>query len=89
MITAGMAETTEKNMGQPESGVLSIPNTMLAAGIPPDSDLTVEAIPGVHLIGRSEPLRTTNQPLLNLYATVGIETEEAMAAIEEGGYRDE
>lgn len=57
MITAGMAETTEKNMGQLESDILPIPNTMLeAAGIPPDSDLTVE---------------------------------EAMAAIEEGGYRNE
>ena len=73
-----------------ECEVLSIPNTMLeAAGISPDSDLTVEAIPGVLLIGEREPLKTANQPLLDLFATMGIEQEEVETAIEKGGYFDE
>ena len=80
----------EENTGLPDSGVLSIPNVMLeAAGIPPDSDLTVEAIPGVLLIGTQEPLKTANQPLLDLFAALGIEPEEVAAAIKEGGYFDE
>ena len=45
---------SEKKMtpAPPEGNVLSIPNIMLeAAGIPKDSDLTVETLPGVLLIG--------------------------------------
>ena len=60
-----------------------------AAGIPMDSDLTVEAIPGVLLIGPSEPLLTVNQPLLDLFAAIGIDPEDVVAALEEGGYFDE
>ena len=83
-------KNTEKKNNVSEQGVLSIPNTMLeAASIPPDSDLTVEAIPGVLLIGKSEPLQTTMQPLLDLFAAIGIEPEEVAAALEEGGYLDE
>lgn len=71
-------------------GVLSIPQVMLdAAGIPPDSDLTVEAIPGVLLIGEIEPLQTAVKPLLELFSAIGIEPEEVAAALEEGGYFDE
>lgn len=46
---------SEKKMtpAPPEGNVLSIPNIMLeAAGIPKDSDLTVETLPGVLLIDR-------------------------------------
>ncbi|MDD3194153.1 MAG: hypothetical protein PHE47_10020 [Oscillospiraceae bacterium] len=82
--------TAEKKNQTSEQEVLSIPNVMLeAAGIPPDSDLTVEAIPGVLLIGLTEPLRTANQPLFDLFAAIGIEPEEVMTALEEGGYFDE
>lgn len=80
----------EETMEQPDTGVLSIPNVMLeAVGIPPDSDLTVETIPGVLLIGTAEPLKTANQPLFDLLAALGIEPEEVMDALEEGGYFDE
>lgn len=81
---------TEKEQRAADYGVLSIPSPMLeAAGIPQDSSLTVEAIPGVLLIGMNEPLRTANQPLLDLFAAIGIEPEEVAAALEEGGYFDE
>lgn len=75
-------EKTEQN----ELGVLSIPQTLLdAAGIPSDSDLCVEAIPGVLLIGQTEPLRKVNQPLLDLFDAIGIEPEEVAAALRKGG----
>lgn len=69
---------------------MSIPSEILdAAGIPMDSDLTVEAIPGVLVIGPSEPLRLVNQPLLDLFAAIGIDPEDVVTALEEGGYFDE
>ena len=46
-------------------------------------------MPGVLLIGAEEPLKTANQPLFDLLAELGIEPEEVMAALEEGGYFDE
>lgn len=80
----------EKNTGQPDSAVLSIPSVMLeAAGIPADSDLTVETLPGVLLIGQDEPLKAANRPFYDLLAALGIEPEEVMDALEEGGYFDE
>lgn len=83
------AEKKTKEEGR-ELGVLSIPNAMLeAAGIPQDSDLTVETLPGVLLIGTEQPLQRANQPLFDLLAELGIEPEEVMAALEEGGYFDE
>lgn len=73
-----------------ELGVLSIPQVMLdAAGLPPDSDLTVEAVPGVLLIGVSEPLQTAVRPLMELFGAIGIEPEEVAAALEKGGYFNE
>ena len=83
---------TEKKIRESAAdyGVLSIPNPMLeAAGIPQDSDLTVEAIPGVMLIGTEEPLRTAKQPLFDLLEALGIPPEEVMSTLEEGGYFDE
>lgn len=71
-------------------GVLSVPQAMLdAAGISSDSDLTVEAIPGVLLIGESEPLQTAVKPLLELLSAIGIEPGEVAAALEKGGYFNE
>lgn len=78
---------TEKKTDQPDMGVLSIPNVMLeAAGIPQDSDLTVETLPGVLLIGIAEPLRAANKPLLDLFTSIGIEPEEVAEALEKGGF---
>ena len=80
----------EKNTGQPNSAVLSIPSVMLeAAGIPADSDLTVETLPGVLLIGQTEPLKTTSRPLYDLLAALGMNTEDVRNALKEGGYFDE
>lgn len=55
------------------------------ASIPSDSDLCVEAIPGVLLIGQTEPLRQVNKPLLDLFDAIGIEPEEVAAALRKGG----
>lgn len=80
----------EEMTEQTDCGVLSIPNVMLEeAGIPPDSDLTVETIPGVLLIGAEEPLKRASQPLLDLLEELGIPQEEVMSALEEGGYFNE
>lgn len=77
----------EKKTDQTDMGVLSIPNVMLeAAGIPQDSDLTVETLPGVLLIGTAEPLRAANKPLLDLFTSIGIEPEEVAEALEKGGF---
>ena len=86
-----MKQTEKKNReSAADYGLLSIPNSMLeAAGISPDSDLTVETIPGVLVIGTEEPLRTANQPLFDLLEALGIPPEEVMSALEEGGYFDE
>lgn len=78
---------TEKKTDQTHMGVLSIPNVMLeAAGIPQDSDLTVETLPGVLLIGTAKPLRAANKPLLDLFTSIGIEPEEVAEALEKGGF---
>lgn len=67
--------------------MLSVPNVMLeAAGIPLDSDLTVEALPGVLLIGTVEPLHMANKPLFDLFTSIGIEPEEVAEALEKGGF---
>lgn len=80
-------KNTEKKTGQSDKGVLSVPNVMLeAAGIPLDSDLTVEALPGVLLIGTMEPLRMANKPLFDLFTSIGIEPEEVAEALEKGGF---
>ena len=85
-------EQTEKKMTEDVSslGVLSIPNVMLeAADIPPDSDLVVEILPGVLLIGTEQPLWRANQPYLKLFEDLGVEAEEVTSILEKGGYFDE
>ncbi len=72
-----------------EDNVLSIPNIMLeTAGIPKDSDLAVETLPGVLLIGHEEPLWTVVQPLLELLNELGIPFDDVRQALKEGGYFD-
>ena len=82
-----MGQAEKKTQGDTARlGVLSIPNVMLeAAGIPPDSDLIVEILPGVLLIGAEQPL----WPYLKLFDDLGIEPEEVTAILEKGGYFDE
>lgn len=80
----------EKDISQADIGILSIPNVMLeTAGIPQDSDLTIEAIKGVLLIGTGSPLQKANQPFLDMLQAMGIEPEEVEAALKEGGYFNE
>lgn len=68
-------------------GNLSIPQALLdAAGIPPDSSLTVEVIPGVLLIAPVEPLKQANRPYLKLFSDLGIEPEEVNEILRKGGY---
>ena len=86
-----MGQAEKKTQGDTARlGVLSIPNVMLeAAGSPPDSDLIVEILPGVLLIGAEQPLWQANRPYLKLFDDLGIEPEEVTAILEKGGYFDE
>lgn len=66
---------------------LFIPQALLdMAGIPPDSSLTVEAIPGALLIGAEEPLKHASRPYLRLFSDLGIEPEEVSDILKKGGY---
>ena len=77
----------EKKKG---TGYLSVPASLLdAAGIPRDSDLTVETLPGVLLIGRQEPVKTAMHPILELLEELGIPFEEVRQALEDGGVYEE
>lgn len=72
-----------KKKHEMEGGVLSIPNCLLdMAGISRNGDLIIETVPGVILIGEKEPVKTVNQPLLDLFQAIGIEPEEVARAIE-------
>ncbi|MFQ9704448.1 MAG: hypothetical protein ACLR0U_25385 [Enterocloster clostridioformis] len=81
-----MGQAEKKTQGDTARlGVLSIPNVMLeAAGIPPDSDLIVEILPGVLLIGAEQPLWQANRPYLELFDDLGIEPEEGNSDSGEG-----
>ena len=80
----------ENTGGHCQTGGAFYPNVMLeAAGIPPDSDLIVEILPGVLLIGAEQPLWQANRPYLKLFDDLGIEPEEVTAILEKGGYFDE
>ena len=66
-----------KKKHETEGGVLSIPNCFLIrVGFPRNGDLIIETVPGVILIGEKEPVKTVNQPLLDLFQAIGIEPEE-------------
>ena len=86
-----MEQTEKKTQEEAVSlGMLSIPNVMLeAADIPPESDLIVEILPGVLLIGAEQPLQRANRPYLKLFDDLGIAPEEVTAILEKGGYFDE
>ena len=72
------------------TGCLSVPASMLdAAGIPRESDLTVETLPGVLLIGRQEPVKTVMHPVLELLVELGIPLEEVRQALKDGGLDEE
>ena len=45
-------------------------------GVSRNGDLIIETVPGVILIGEKEPVKTVNQPLLDLFQAIGIEPEE-------------
>ena len=81
-----MKKKNRKKKRKSEYGVLSIPNVLLAeAGIKQGQDLIIETIPGVILVGMEHPLQTANEPLLDLFAAMGITPEEVIQAMEEGG----
>ena len=81
-----MKKKNTKKKRKSEYGVLSIPNALLAeAGIKQGQDLIIETIPGVILVGMEHPLQTANEPLLALFAAMGITPEEVIQAMEEGG----
>lgn len=83
-----MREQKEKRMADGR-GILSIPSAILdAAGIPADSGLTIETIPGVVLIADAEPLRRANRPYVRLFSDLGIELEEVQEILVKGGYLD-
>ena len=70
--------------------VLSIPNTLLdAADISPDTDLVIETIPGVILIGEKAPLNTVQQPFIDLFSAMGMTPKEVADVIEKGGFNYE
>ena len=82
-----MRHKKQKRKGNKRRTVLSIPNTLLhAAEIPPDTDLVIETIPGVILIGEEAPLNTVNQPFIDLFSAIGITPKEVADVIEKGGF---
>ena len=67
--------------------VLSIPNTLLhAADISPDTNLVIETIPGVILIGEEAPLSIVQQPFIDLFSAMGLTPKEVEDVIEKGGF---
>lgn len=81
-----MKKKNTKKKRKHDYGILSIPNALLAeAGIKQGQDLVIETIPGVILVGMEHPLQTANEPLLALFAAMGITPEEVIQAMEEGG----
>ena len=78
LMAGGIAvQKKETNDRVWESGVLSIPNTLLeAAEIEERDDLMIETVPGVILIGKEDPIGIVNQPLFDLFQALGIERDE-------------
>ena len=85
-----MRHKKQKKKRSGRQSVLSIPNTLLhAADISPDTDLVIETIPGVILIGENAPLSTVQQPFLDLFSAMGMTPKEVADVIEKGGFNYE
>ena len=85
-----MRHKKQKKKRSGRQNVLSIPNTLLqAADISPDTDLVIETIPGVILIGEKAPLNTVQQPFIDLFSAMGMTPKEVADVIEKGGFNYE
>ncbi len=85
-----MRHKKQKKKENGRQNVLSIPNTLLqAADISPDTDLVIETIPGVILIGEEAPLSTVQQPFIDLFSAMGLTPKEVADVIEKGGFNYE
>lgn len=77
-----MRHKKQKRKGENRQSVLSLPNTLLsAAEIPPDTDLVIETIPGVILIGEEAPLDTVQRPFMDLFSAMGLTPKEVADVI--------
>ncbi|MBS5467687.1 MAG: hypothetical protein KHX69_02480 [Clostridium sp.] len=82
-----MRHKKQKKKGTKRQNVLSIPYSLLqAADIQPDTDLVIETIPGVILIGEEAPLSTVQQPFIDLFSAMGLTPKEVADVIEKGGF---
>ena len=82
-----MRHKKQKGKGIKRQPVLSIPNTLLqVAEISPDTDLVIETIPGIILIGEEAPLNTVQQPFIDLFSAMGLTPKEVADVMEKGGF---
>lgn len=85
-----MRHKKQKKKENGRQNVLSIPNALLqAADISSDTDLVIETIPGVILIGEEAPLSTVQQPFIDLFSLMGLTPKEVADVIEKGGFNYE
>lgn len=85
-----MRHKKQKKKENGRQNVLSIPNALLqAADISSDTDLVIETIPGVILIGEEAPLSTVQQPFIDLLSSMGLTPKEVADVIEKGGFNYE
>lgn len=85
-----MRHKKQKKKENGRQNVLSIPNTLLqVADISLDTDLVIETIPGVILIGEEAPLSTVQQPFIDLFSAMGLTPKEVADVIEKGGFNYE
>lgn len=85
-----MRHKKQKKKENGRQNVLSIPNALLqAADISSDTDLVIETIPGVILIGEEAPLNTVQQPFIDLFSAMGLTPKEVADVIEKGGFNYE
>ena len=85
-----MRHKKQKKKENGRQNVLSIPNTLLqAADISLDTDLVIETIPGVILIGEEAPLSTVQQPFIDFFSAMGLTPKEVADVIEKGGFNYE
>lgn len=82
-----MRHKKQKKKENGRQNVLSIPKALLhAADISSDTDLVIETIPGVILIGEEAPLSTVQQPFIDLFSAMGLTPKEVADVIEKGGF---